>query len=176
MKQMQKTLILLAVLIFGLISVDHVYAGKASTKSPAGNLDMKWVNRGRYLSMIAGCNDCHTPGYLLSEGKVPEKLWLTGDRFGWRGPWGTTYPVNLRILINSMTEDQWIKTARTLKARPPMPWFDVNIMKKEDLKAIYQFVRSLGASGEAAPAYVPPGREPTTPYALFPSPPKQERH
>ena len=47
------------------------------------------IERGRYLSKIGGCNDCHTPGYLFSEGKVPEKLWLTGDRFGWRGPWET---------------------------------------------------------------------------------------
>jgi hypothetical protein len=175
MKSIQKTLILLVALTFVFISIDYGYAEKASLKHTAKSFDMKWVNRGRYLSMIAGCNDCHTPGYLLSEGKVPERMWLTGDRFGWKGPWGTTYPANLRMLINSMTEDQWVKTARTLKARPPMPWFDVNIMKREDLKAIYQFVRYLGASGEPAPAYVPPDQEPTTPYALFPSPPKQDR-
>jgi mono/diheme cytochrome c family protein len=175
MKSIPKTLILLVVLIFGFISIDHAYAEQASPKNPAKSFDMKQVDHGRYLSIIAGCNDCHTPGYLLSEGKVPEKLWLTGDRFGWRGPWGTTYAVNLRTFINAMTEDQWVKTARTLKARPPMPWYALNIMKKEDLKAIYQFIRSMGASGEPAPAYLPPDQEPTTPYALFPSPPKQDR-
>lgn len=142
-------------------------------------MPMRWLlpvsepDYGRYLSIIAGCNDCHTPGYLFAEGKVQEKLWITGDRFGWRGPWGTTYAANLRILINALTEDQWVKTARTLKAKPPMPWFDVNIMKTEDLKALYQFIRSMGASGEPAPAYLPPDQEPTTPYALLPSPPKQ---
>ena len=30
------------------------------------------VQRGRYLVKIAGCNDCHTPGYAMSGGKVPE--------------------------------------------------------------------------------------------------------
>jgi mono/diheme cytochrome c family protein len=50
------------------------------------------LERGKYLVTIGGCNDCHTPGYLLSEGKTPEALWLTGSSFGWRGPWGTTYP------------------------------------------------------------------------------------
>jgi hypothetical protein len=30
------------------------------------------VQEGKYLSNIAGCNDCHTPGYLLGEGKSPE--------------------------------------------------------------------------------------------------------
>ncbi len=175
MKSIRKSLILLIALTFGFISIDHVYAEKASPKKPAKGLDMKQVDYGRYLSIIAGCNDCHTPGYLLSEGKVPEKAWLTGDRFGWRGPWGTTYAVNLRTFVNAMTEDQWVKTARTLKARPPMPWYALNIMKKDDLKAFYQFIRSLGASGEPAPAYLPPDQEPTTPYALFPSPPKQDR-
>jgi hypothetical protein len=65
-----------------------------------------------------------------------------------------------------------VATARTLKRRPTMPWFNLNIMNDEDLKAIYQFVRYLGPGGEPAPAYVPPDQEPKTPYALFPTPPK----
>lgn len=106
MESVRKILILLVMLIFGFISIYRAYAEKASPKNPAKSFDMKQVDHGRYLSIIAGCNDCHTPGYLLSEGKVPEKLWLTGDRFGWRGPWGTTYAANLRTFINAMTEDQ----------------------------------------------------------------------
>ena len=46
------------------------------------------ANRGRYLVVTAGCNDCHTPGYPQAGGKIDEKLWLTGDKLGWRGPWG----------------------------------------------------------------------------------------
>ncbi len=175
MESMQKTLILLVILIVGFIAVDSVHSEETSPKNPAQGVDMKQVDHGRYLSIIAGCNDCHTSGYLLSEGKVPEKSWLIGDRFGWRGPWGTTYAINLRTFVNAMTEDQWLEAARTLKARPPMPWYALNIMKKDDLKAIYQFIRYLGASGEPAPSYLPPDQEPTTPYVLFPSPPKQDR-
>jgi mono/diheme cytochrome c family protein len=129
------------------------------------------LERGKYLVRIGGCNDCHTPGYLLSEGKTPEALWLTGSTFGWRGPWGTTYAPNLRILMQRITEDQWVSLAKSLKARPPMPWFNLNIMKDEDLRAIYQYVRHLGPGGKPAPAYVPPDKEPNPPYALFPSPP-----
>ena len=135
-------------------------------------VDKQLVEHGHYMSQIAGCNDCHTSGYLLSEGKVPEKLWLTGDRFGWRGPWGTTYPVNLRLFLKDVKEDQWIAFAKVFKAKPPMPWFDVNIMDKRDLRALYSFIKYLGLGGEQAPAYLPPDKEPTTPYALFPSPPK----
>jgi hypothetical protein len=175
MKSIPKVLTLLMMLVFWSVSIDSVYAEEASSKNPSQGLDMKQVDHGLYLSIIAGCNDCHTPGYLLSEGKVPEKLWLTGDRFGWRGPWGTTYAVNLRIFVNAMPENQWLETARTLKARPPMPWYALNIMKEGDLRAIYQFIRYMGPGGETAPAYLPPDQEPTTPYALFPSPPKKGR-
>ena len=133
------------------------------------------VEQGQYLVRIAGCNDCHTPGYLLSEGKIPEKLWLTGDSFGWRGPWGTTYATNLRIMLQSLTEDQWVAYARAFKTRPPMPWFTVNQMKERDLRAIYQYVRHLGPGGTAAPAFVPPGKEPKPPYASFPPPPPSKK-
>jgi len=131
------------------------------------------VNEGKYLSRIAGCNDCHTPGYLLSEGKTPEELWLTGDAFGWRGPWGTTYAPNLRKLVQNLEEQQWIALAKNIKTRPPMPWFNLNIMKDDDLKALYAYIRHLGPGGETAPAYVPPDQEPKPPYAQFPSPPPQ---
>jgi len=172
---MKTVSLLLVAAVFGVLFLGRLSAGAAGPATPAAKIDKKQVERGRYLSRIAGCNDCHTPGYLLSEGKVDEKLWLTGDRFGWRGPWGTTYAANLRRFVGAMTEAQWLAAARTLKTRPPMPWFTLNTMKEGDLKAIYQFIRYLGPAGEAAPAYVPPDQEPKTPYALFPSPPKEDR-
>jgi len=129
------------------------------------------VDRGRYLSKIAGCNDCHTPEYLMSAGKVPESQWLTGDSFGWRGPWGTTYPPNLRLLVDKMSEGEWLTMAKALRSRPPMPWFTLNEMHDEDLRALYRFMKHLGPAGGPAPAYVPPDQEPTPPYATFPAPP-----
>ena len=134
-------------------------------------LDPGMVAQGRYIARIAGCNDCHTPGYFTNDGKVDESLWLTGDSFGWRGPWGTTYGPNLRLFVANMSEDAWVEVARTLRRRPPMPWFNLNDMKESDLRALYQFMRSLGAPGQPAPSFVPPEREPEPPYALFPSPP-----
>ena len=130
------------------------------------------IEQGRYLAKIGGCNDCHTAGYLMSEGNVPEENWLLGDQFGWRGPWGTTYASNLRLIVAEMSEQQWVTMAKALKVRPPMPWFNLNQMKDEDLKALYQYIRHLGPAGEPAPAYVPPDQEPNPPYALFPSPPE----
>ena len=126
------------------------------------------VDRGRYIVKIGGCNDCHTPNYPQSGGKVPEKDWLTGDMLGWRGPWGTTYPTNLRLYMQDLTEDQWVKKAKTLMARPPMPWFNVREMTARDLRAFYRYVRHLGPAGKPAPAYVPPDKTPPPPFVQFP--------
>ena len=118
---------------------------------------MKSVEKGRFLVKKLGCNDCHTAGYLKLKGKVSEKKWLTGDTIGWRGPLGTSYGSNLRLLINALQEKEWVETAKTLKSRPPMPHPILNAMSNEDLKAIYWFIRYLGPSGKPAPAYEPNG-------------------
>lgn len=130
------------------------------------------IERGRYLVRIAGCNDCHTAGYAQSGGNVPEKDWLLGDRLGFRGPWGTTYPPNLRQSLSKMTESDWVTYAQTTKLRPPMPWFALRDMNKEDVRAIYRFVRHLGPAGDPAPAFVPPGQTPNGPFVQFPAPPQ----
>ena len=126
------------------------------------------VKRGRYLVQIGGCNDCHTAGYAPSGGKVPEAQWLLGDALGWNGPWGTTYATNLRLYMQDLTEEQWVKKAKALNARPPMPWFNVRAMTPEDLRAMYRYIRSLGPAGQPAPAYLPPRRKPPQPYVAFP--------
>ena len=116
-------------------------------------------DRGRYLVKIAGCNDCHTPGYAQTGGKIPEKDWLIGNSLGWRGPWGTAYPVNLRLYMQSLSEDQWVTIAHTAQYRPPMPWFNLHDLPEQNLRAIYRFIRHLGPAGNPAPAYLPPDKE-----------------
>lgn len=130
------------------------------------------IERGRYIVRIAGCNDCHTRDYGMKNGQVDEVEWLTGDALGWRGPWGTTYPTNLRLYMQNYDEEQWLRKARSLEARPPMPWFNLRLMSETDLRAIYRYVRHLGPMGTAAPAYVPPGQTPPGPYVQFPAPPQ----
>ncbi len=128
------------------------------------------VERGRYLVQASGCNDCHTAGYPEAAGQVDERLWLTGSPLGWRGPWGTTYASNLRQVVASLNEQQWLQHARAPR-RPPMPWFNLRTMSDADLTAIYHFLRHLGAAGGAMPAYVPADQEPQGPYVQFPSAP-----
>jgi hypothetical protein len=128
---------------------------KALKNKPEFYFKMKSVEKGRFLIKKLGCNDCHTNGYLKSKGNIPENKWLTGDTIGWRGPLGTSYGANLRLLIDSFKEEEWVKKAKTLKSRPPMPHPILNAMSDEDLKAIYWFIRYLGPSGKPAPAYEP---------------------
>ena len=129
------------------------------------------IERGRYLAVITGCNDCHTARFGPSGGKLPQAQWLLGDAVGFRGPWGTTYPANLRLSFSRMTEDEWVKIARTVEYRPPMPWFALREMTEVDLRSIYRFVRTLQPLGSPAPAYLPPGQAPQGPVITFPAPP-----
>ena len=82
------------------------------------------VGRGKYLSTIAGCNDCHSPKIFTPMGPAPDTTRLlsghpanaqtpnlppgivgmtpdtwggigTGDFTGWSGAWGTSFAANL---------------------------------------------------------------------------------
>jgi hypothetical protein len=123
---------------------------------------------GKYLVLVAGCNDCHTPGYMEQGRKVPEELWLTGMPVGFRGPWGTTYPGNLRLFTAKYASaDDFVKVLRARSTRPPMPWESLHAMSDQDLKSIFSYIKSLPLNGAAAPEYVAPGTDPKTPYIPF---------
>src|SRR3954469_22797731 len=95
------------------------------------------VEAGRYLIRVSGCNDCHTPAFMVLGEKVPETQWLTGNAIGFSGPWGTTYPSNLRRFVQPFTADQFVEVVRKRNDRPPMPWPSLHAMSDADLKAIY---------------------------------------
>jgi mono/diheme cytochrome c family protein len=155
-----------------LVAAAGAVAGPAWAQQKGEKKMSADAQRGRYLVQIAGCNDCHTAGYAPSGGKVDEKLWLTGDKLGWRGPWGTTYPANLRLVAQKLTEAQFLARARSGELRPPMPWFNVRDMSDGDVRAIYRYLKHIGPAGDPAPAYVPPEKEPAPPFVQFPAPPK----
>ena len=157
-----------ALAAFAVASLVALVASAAD--QPSGKLSDE-AKRGRYLAQIAGCNDCHTAGYAESGGRIEESKWLTGDRLGWSGPWGTTYAANLRLGVKDMSADQFVTLARS-PLRPPMPWFNLRDMKDSDVKAIYAYLKHLGPAGEPAPAFVPPDKSPAGPFVKFPEPPK----
>jgi mono/diheme cytochrome c family protein len=155
----------------------------ASTPSPtplaaatATPTDADLIAQGEYLVKIAGCNDCHTPGYGDVAGAIPKEKWLLGSPIGFHGPWGTTFPANLRLKTADMDDAAWLKYSGELHTRPIMPDFVVRAMKEQDRLAIFRFIKSLGPAGQPAPAYLPPDQEPQAPYwnlVLPPGPPPQ---
>ena len=153
----------LAVLAAGLmISIGPWLADSADAESGAQALE-----RGRYMVLTGHCNNCHTAGYTKREGNVPEKEWLLGSGpLGYRGPWGTTYSSNLRLTVQNFTEDEWVRYAKALKSRPPMPWWSLQDTTEQDLRAMYRFIKHLGPAGQPAKPYVPADQEPERPYEL----------
>ena len=122
------------------------------------------VERGRYLVAFGTCNDCHTPGWRESDGTIPVAQWLTGGTLGYRGPWGTSYPANVRLEFQQISESDWLFMVRTRGGHWPMIWHDLRNLTTQDQRAIFRFVRSLGPRGRETPADLPPGIEPKTPY------------
>ncbi len=129
------------------------------------------LERGRYLVLVGHCNICHTAGYTESAGEVPLARWLMGNRVGWRSGVGTTYPTNLRLLVSQISEEAWVVLSKTMKTRPPMPWWSMRDMTEADLRLMYRFIRSLGAAGDPAPAFLPPDQLPPPPFVQLPMPP-----
>ena len=149
-------------------------APAVASTAPATTSDADLLARGEYMVRMAGCNDCHTPGYTERGGDVPQQDWLVGSPLGYNGPWGTTYAANLRLKVADMDETAWMKYTGDLHTRPIMPDFTVRAMHEDDRRAIYRFIRSLGPAGSKAPDYLPPGQTPPPPYlqlVLPPAPP-----
>ncbi len=128
------------------------------------------VEAGLRISNIGGCHDCHTQGFAESGGKLDPAVALKGSTVGFMGPWGTTYPSNLRRTVEPMSEDAFVDFAGKLETRPPMPWFNLHHMTDMELRSLYRYIKSLGEPGEPAPDYVAPGEMPKTPYIVFAPP------
>ena len=126
------------------------------------------VDEGLRIAVIGGCHDCHTDGYGVSGGHIDPEAALRGSAVGFQGPWGTTYPANLRLTLAKMSEDEFVDYGHSFKTRPPMPWFNVHAMKDDELRSFYRYVKSLGEPGMPAPQYVEPGVQPITPFIVFP--------
>jgi mono/diheme cytochrome c family protein len=134
--------------------------------------------RGQYLTVVVGCNDCHTPGALF--GAPDMRRQLAGSELGWTGPWGTSYPANLTpdssTGIGKYSEDDIVNTIRKgvkpsgAPVLPPMPWPDFAQLSDEDAYAIAAYLKSIPPIVHAVPANLPPGQRASA-ALVFPRPP-----
>ena len=127
------------------------------------------VEAGHYAIMFAGCNDCHTPGWDDSRNMLPESKWMTGTNIGYRGPWGTVYPKNVRLMVSSMSRDSWTALFQAGPPLPVMPFWNWSHARSDarDLAAMYDYLKSLGPAGQPAPDDLSPSQKPRTKYVIF---------
>ena len=129
------------------------------------------VERGQYLVNVAGCNDCHTPGYFL--GKPDLARFLGGSEVGFEMPGlGTFHGPNLtpdKATGLGNWSDVQVATALTTGVRPDgrqlapiMPWHAFAKLSKDDVAAIVAFLRSIPAVSNKVPGPFGPSEKPTS--------------
>jgi mono/diheme cytochrome c family protein len=112
------------------------------------------VARGRYLVIISGCSDCHTPGALI--GSPDMKRYLGGSDVGFSIPGqgvfvGQNLTPDTETGIGSWTSDQIVTAIRTGKRpdgsglSPVMPYPALSHLTDEDAQAIAAFLKSIPA-------------------------------
>jgi mono/diheme cytochrome c family protein len=124
---------------------------------------------GKYVTTMASCGHCHTP--REGDDSVKGKAFAGGEPFplpGGRVQFSANITPDQRTGIGTWTEAQFIDRFKinallddeTLKAqsghRTEMPWRDYSGMTREDLSAIYLYLRTV----PAVPNEVPRGAQP----------------
>jgi mono/diheme cytochrome c family protein len=129
------------------------------------------VARGKYLTEIIPCTDCHTPGHFL--GKSDMKRYLGGSDVGFEVPGlGVFYGSNLTpdkdTGLGNWTKEQ-IATAITTGKRPdgrilapPMPVASFKSMTHDDALAIAAYLMSLPPIKNKIPGPFGPTQKPTS--------------
>lgn len=148
------------------------------TPTPQPMSEQDQVARGQYLVHVAGCNDCHTPGYLY--GAPDASRLLSGSELGWEGPWGVSFARNLtpepQTGIGAWTESDIVTAIRTGKRPdgrmllPPMPWMDFAHLTDDDAMAIAKYLKSIPPVQHPMPDLIPPGTKAKGSIIVLPPP------
>jgi mono/diheme cytochrome c family protein len=158
-------------------------AAAALTMLPfvADAADPATIARGKYLVTIAGCNDCHTPGYFF--GKPDMARFLGGSDVGFEIPGHGTF-VGPNLTPDKTTglgnwTDAQVVTALQKGERPDgrmlapiMPWHAFANLTKQDADAIVAFLRSLPPVANKVPGPFGADQAPTTFVMKIVPPPK----
>jgi hypothetical protein len=104
------------------------------------------------------------------EQSIIKKGWgiVNEDMTAFAGPWGVSFAANITpdpTGIGNWSEEQFktaitkgkfkgMENGRTLL--PPMPWQNLSILKDDDVKAIYAYLKSIKPVSNVVPAPIPP--------------------
>ncbi len=161
----------------------------AASLSGASAADKRQIARGKYLVIVGGCSDCHTPGSFLGHPDMTK--FLGGSDVGFSIP-GMGVFVGRNLTPDPETglgkwTTQQIVTAFTTGRRPDgrilapiMPYEALGHLTKSDALAIAAYLKSLRPVKHAVPGPFGPNETPTTfvmtvvpgaVYASLPKPP-----
>jgi hypothetical protein len=120
------------------------------------------------MLMLSG-HPASMPAPNVNRNEMESKgLAVTNDMTAWVGPWGISYAANLtpdETGIGNWSEAQFIRCIREGKSKgleggrqllPPMPWQDFSLMKDEELKAIFAYLKSMKPIDNIVPPPAPP--------------------
>lgn len=128
------------------------------------------IERGHYLVVVAGCNDCHTPGFFF--GKPDPNKYLGGSDVGFEIPGlgvfnGRNITPDKETGIGGWTDEQ-IAAAITTGRRPdgrqlaPIMNYQAFVnMTKDDVKAVVAYLRSIPPVHNKVPGPYKPGEKVT---------------
>ena len=138
----------------------------AAPLMPAHAADPAAIARGKYLVAIAGCNDCHTPGYFL--GKPDMARFLGGSEVGFDMPGlGVFHGPNLtpdkETGLGGWTPRNFVETIRNGRHQgrgrpllPPMPWEVYSNLTDDDLESVFAYLQSIPPVKNRVPQPLPP--------------------
>jgi mono/diheme cytochrome c family protein len=142
-------------------------AAIASTAAVKARADAQ-TDRGKYLVTIAGCNDCHTPGYFF--GKPDTSRYLGGSDVGFEIPGlgafaGRNITPDKDTGIGNWTREQIVTAIQTGKRpdgrqlAPIMPSPAFANLTKDDVEAIAAYLQTLPPVHNAVPGPFGPGQQ-----------------
>jgi mono/diheme cytochrome c family protein len=137
----------------------------------ANAADPATIARGKYLVTIAGCNDCHTPGYFF--GKPDMARFLGGSDVGFEIPGlgvflGPNLTPDKATGLGNWTDAQIVEALQKghrpdgRMLAPIMPWHAFAGLTKPDVDAVVAFLRSLPPVANKVPGPFGPAEAPTT--------------
>ena len=175
----------LGLVIVAGVAANLMMASCTATKqenTATAAVDHDPVARGRYLTTIMSCNDCHTPGYFYGAPDTMRRL--SGSDVGWAGPWGVVHARNLTpdsaTGIGTWTKEQIVHALRTgntpdgSQLAPIMPWMSFTNLDENDAMAIAAYLKSLPPVTHKNLDRIPPGGKDVGAVIHFPAPPMWE--
>ncbi len=146
--------------LVNIIGCDHCHTPKKFTENgPIPDMDRRLMGFPSTDSIAEINKD------VLAQGKW---MMFNNELTAFVGPWGVSFGANLTsddTGIGTWTFEQFEKAMREGKYKgmdnsrpimPPMPWESFRMLEENDLKSIYEFLKTTKPIENVVPAYIPP--------------------